>query len=237
MDRIKQLLFEDKQDWIGPKVWAYLTANPTFLLTTLYLCISGLGLVYEYVLFGKFGINVLDYSEAADFFLAAFKRPEAFLSSIAIVGSLIFYRVVANFARRQRNVALRIILLFISWPGLFRREILAPLGAIYFVFVYVSLAEIEARSLVFSSDTIATIGSRFGAPQKARIIPIGATERFIFGVQYSDELIRLRQTDGRVDIAPLIIAIPFTNIVGIRYQNTTIKGMGDPSYNGTQATP
>lgn len=216
---IMKLLFEDKEEWIGPRVWDYLVANPTFLLTILFLCISGLGLLYEYVLFAGFGINVLDYSEAADFFLAAFKRSEAFLTGIGVAGSFVFYRVGANLARKQRNVLLRGILLSVCFLGAFRREILVPLGVIYFVGLFVIFADEESRRLVRSPDSIATISSRFGTPKKFQVILIGTTERFIFGVPYSE-------TGSFSDNTPLIIAIPFKNIVRIGYQNPTLEGRG-----------
>ncbi len=216
---IMKLLFEDKEEWIGPRVWDYLAANPTFLLTILFLCISGLGLLYEYVLFAEFGINVLDYSEAADFFLAAFKRSEAFLTGMVAAGSFLLYRVGANFARKRRSVLLRSILLSICFLGTFRREILVPLGVIYFVVLFAFSAIVESRKLVRSPDSIATISSRFGTPEKFRVILIGTTERFIFGVPYSE-------TGSFSDNTPLIIAIPFTNIVRIGYQNPTLEGRG-----------
>ena len=221
MDRIKKLLFEDKQDWIGPKVWAYLMGNPTFLVTSLYLCISSLGLLYEYALFDEFEINILDYSEAADFFLAAFKRPQAFLNSIMIVSTLVVYRIVANFARKQRSTIIRVLLLSFSFVGLFRREILVPIGVVYFLLFYIIAAEREAQRLVLQPETTATISYRFGASKKATVVPIGTTERFIFGVQYSDEL--NRSQDDKAKITPLIVAIPFTNIARIEYQNLTFE--------------
>ncbi|MBW2738008.1 MAG: hypothetical protein JRE64_03975 [Deltaproteobacteria bacterium] len=229
MNRIRQLLFQDKPDWVGHRIATFMAGNPTLLLTSSYLLISGLGLLYEFVLFTQFGVNVLDYSEAADFFLAAFKRPEALFSSCAIIATLVFYRVIANYARKQKNKALRIILLFFSWVGLFRRKILIPFGMIYFFFFYGMAAQSEAQRIVFRSNEIAIISTRFGAPSEYQIIPIGATERFIFGVQWSEEFDSLRQTDDYTEIKPLVTAVPFTNIVKIEYRHASISGRGRPS--------
>ena len=132
MNGIMQLLFQDKPDWVGPRIVAYMAKNPTLLLTASYLLVSGLGLLYEFVLFSEFGINVLDYSDPADFILAAFKRPQALLSSLIIVATIVIYRAIANYARKRKSKALRIFLLFFSWIGLLRREILIPLGLFYF---------------------------------------------------------------------------------------------------------
>lgn len=219
MVRVKKLLFEDNEDWVGLKMWAYLKKNPTFLLTCLYLSVSGLGLLYEYILFREFDINILDYSEAADFFLAAFKRPDAFVASMAIVLTLVFYRVVANFARKQPNLYIRFLLLVMAFVGLFRREILVPLGAVYFLFFYVAAAKWEAQSLVFGSQAVATITTRFGTPKKSGLVLIGATERFVFGVQQSDQVNGPHERG--TEVKPMIVAIPFTNIINIEYQNAT----------------
>ncbi len=124
---------------------------------------------YEFVLFNQFGINVIDYSEAADFFLAALKRPEVYLSALIIVGSLFLYRIIANYARKSENMFTFVILSLISFIGLFRREILIPIGLFYFFFFYVSLAKIEARRIVFYTDNVAAVFTRFGSPKEFKI--------------------------------------------------------------------
>ena len=103
MGRLQRLLFEDKQEWIGPRVWHFLVANPSLLVPMLYILISGTGLLYQYLLFSRFGINVLDYAHAKDFLLVAFKTPAAFNASVLIAGSLVFYRVVVNYARKKKE--------------------------------------------------------------------------------------------------------------------------------------
>lgn len=216
--RIKQLLFVDKQDWIGPKVWAYLAENPTFLVTILYVIISGLGLLYEYFLFEYFEINVLDYSEAADFFLAAFKRPEAFILAVMISGALLYYRALANWTRKRSNIE-RYFSLLICWPGWFRREILIPLGLALFFYSYISWAGHEAQSLVQTSNTIVSISPRFKPQKEIRVIPIGTTEKFIFGIPFSNKLANIRKLDCFVETLPEIVAIPLTNIAKIEFQN------------------
>ena len=117
MGRLQRLLFEDKQEWIGPRVWHFLVANPSLLVPMLYILISGTGLLYQYLLFSRFGINVLDYAHAKDFLLAAFKPPAAFNASVLIAGSLVFYRVVVNYARKKKNIIVRFFLLLLSCQG------------------------------------------------------------------------------------------------------------------------
>lgn len=65
---------ESKDGLIGSFV-----SNSTFFLSGLYLFATAVGLIYSWVLYGRFGINIFDYSEVGDFLLAAFKNPLAFL--------------------------------------------------------------------------------------------------------------------------------------------------------------
>src|SRR5215217_6264203 len=82
----------------------FFLANPTVVLSLLYLYVTAIGMLYSAVLYGRFGINVFDYSEIGDFLLAAFKNPVAFLSGgllAAMGGALLSYRAAAviRFAR------------------------------------------------------------------------------------------------------------------------------------------
>jgi hypothetical protein len=45
--------------------------NPTFVITLLYFYVTANGIVYSASLYARFGVNVFDYSETADFLLAA----------------------------------------------------------------------------------------------------------------------------------------------------------------------
>jgi hypothetical protein len=83
----------------------FFLANPTVVLSLLYLYVTAIGMLYSAVLYGRFGINVFDYSEIADFLLAAFKNPVAFLSGGLLAGvgaALLYYR--ASAVRRRVQV-------------------------------------------------------------------------------------------------------------------------------------
>src|SRR5215213_5447662 len=73
----------DKINW--DKIKGYFLDNPTLALTLLYLYVTAVGMLYSAVLYGRFGINIFDYSEIADFLLAAFKNPVSFLSPVILV--------------------------------------------------------------------------------------------------------------------------------------------------------
>src|SRR5215210_163569 len=90
---------ESKQGWAG-----LFLSNSTFFISALYSFATAVGLIYSWVLYGRFGINIFDYSEIADFLLAAFKNPIAFGSAglLGAIGSVLFlYRASASGTRRQ----------------------------------------------------------------------------------------------------------------------------------------
>jgi hypothetical protein len=82
----------------------FFLTNPTVVLSLLYLYVTGIGMLYSSVLYGRFGINVFDYSEIGDFLLAAFKNPVAFLSGglLAAVGAVLLYYRAFRVRRRLR---------------------------------------------------------------------------------------------------------------------------------------
>jgi hypothetical protein len=84
----------------------FFLANPAVVLSLLYVYVTAIGMFYSAVLYGRFGINVFDYSEIGDFLLAAFKNPVAFLSGgllAAVGGALLSYKA-ATVRRRVEEV-------------------------------------------------------------------------------------------------------------------------------------
>jgi hypothetical protein len=73
-------------DWSGVKDFLlnYILNYATLLSTLLYLYVTALGIIYSAALYGKFAINIFDYSEISDFLLAAFKNPIALFSAVLV---------------------------------------------------------------------------------------------------------------------------------------------------------
>ena len=63
---------EEKDNRWG-KATEFFFDNPTLFLTFSYLYATGTGILYSAALYGRFGINIFEYSELPDFLLAAFK--------------------------------------------------------------------------------------------------------------------------------------------------------------------
>ena len=68
-----------EEDTRRGQVKDFLGKNPTFVLTLLYLYATAIGMYYSAALYSKFGINIFDFAEMADFLLATFKNPIALL--------------------------------------------------------------------------------------------------------------------------------------------------------------
>jgi len=58
-------------------------AHSGFALTGLYLLLIGIGMMYEWWLFFRLGVNILYYAQAADFLLVPFREPLVILVSLA----------------------------------------------------------------------------------------------------------------------------------------------------------
>lgn len=225
----EDFLFRDKPDWVGPKIVQYLLGNPAILLTATYVLISGLGLLYQYILFDSFGVSVIDYAKPEDLFLAAFKNPSAMFSGAVIGASMVFYRHLAKYAQKRENWLVRSVLLMISWIGLLRREVLIPIGICYFIFMYAHAAELEGNRLINASNNVVGVTSK-SDPKKFELLPIGSTGGFLFGVELDDQLKKAKQTERHSSLKPVIRAIPFSEIARLDYESSEFYVGGWRSY-------
>ncbi len=57
----------------------FIFENYTPIFGLLYVYSTGIGIVYSYLIYSKFRINIFDYAEIGDFLLAAFKYPSVLL--------------------------------------------------------------------------------------------------------------------------------------------------------------
>jgi hypothetical protein len=93
---------EGKSRWDNIK--GFFLENPTFALTLSYLYVTAVGMLYSAVLYGRFGINIFDYSEIADFVLAAFKNPIALVVTGFQVALLYIMGYVNAWLTLRRNI-------------------------------------------------------------------------------------------------------------------------------------
>jgi hypothetical protein len=164
------------------KVKTFFRENPTFVLTLMYVDLTGIGLLYSWLFYRHFGINTFDFAEIGDFLLAAFKVPAVTFS--ALLAQVLF-------------VALPFIIVRVSLPS-GPSGLLAPLflGAAFVVFLltlviplrfaYSQAEAIKAEAIKQGKQTQATVRYRtFSSPStgqvtKSGVALIGATQKVVF---------------------------------------------------------
>ena len=86
----------------APTQLASLWANhPGLLITTAYLIITAIGLVYDAGFYAKFRINIAEYAETSDFLLAAARAPLIILLSLLPIPLLLVVGWFDRWARRR----------------------------------------------------------------------------------------------------------------------------------------
>jgi hypothetical protein len=70
--------------------------NPTFVSSLLYLYVTGTGILYSFILYRQFRINIFDYSEIGDFLLAGLRNPLALLFVAFQIGLLLLLIAITN---------------------------------------------------------------------------------------------------------------------------------------------
>jgi hypothetical protein len=113
---------DEQKNTRGGKVVEFFRNNPTLVLTLLYLYVTAIGLIYSWVLYRRFGINIFDYSEISDFLLAAFKNPLVFVyvgaqGVFVLLPWLRIFRKSSNTAeviRSRTTIRLSISIIFLA---------------------------------------------------------------------------------------------------------------------------
>lgn len=83
----------EKKDNNKIEILPVLKQHPAIFFTIAYIYITLIGIIYSFVLYNRFGINIFDYAELNDFLLAAFKD----LYTIGIIFSLLIYILSVKF--------------------------------------------------------------------------------------------------------------------------------------------
>ena len=181
-------------------VIAFLRAHPAFAGTALYLYVSAVGSVYQWVYFSAFGINIFDFAEANDFLLAAFRRPAALvllLSSLGIFGILMLASdTIAGFgtsvAGRLSEAKSRVTrsagrgIGFLSQGGFwetragswFVQTLIAVAFVAYTILPIVIFAVADARRTKMSAELVSV--ELRNSTEAYRLVFVGTTERFVF---------------------------------------------------------
>jgi hypothetical protein len=188
---------DEQKDTDWSKVKEVALDNPTFFLSLLYLYATGIGLVYSATLYGRFGLNIFDYSEISDFLLAAFKVPAVFLTMLWIGVISVFIARLSGISKKEvveRQVAIEetvepsrpdfeLPVLLTGYRGLFVGLILSAfILSVAFPF---GSAIAKASSIKDGEQTAVDVRYRSYSGSgdqaiKPGLQPIGATQKAIF---------------------------------------------------------
>jgi hypothetical protein len=86
----------------------FLREHPAIAVSLVYLQVTTVGVVYSWVLFRRFDINIFDYAETNDFLLAAFRDPIVFgmsMLTFVIYSSLVLAMHIYTRRRMEKHVA------------------------------------------------------------------------------------------------------------------------------------
>jgi len=167
------------------KIKGYLLDNPTLALTLLYLYVTAVGMLYAAVLYGRFGINIFDYSEIPDFLLAAFKNPIVLLLTGFQV--FLFYGYIVMLTFRKQRVHERQEARERVWA-----IVVSTLSGVAFLGVTCTFALVTASSFKNGNKSAVEVRYRSFSGSAGQVtVPglefIGATQRAAFFYDVDDK--------------------------------------------------
>jgi hypothetical protein len=160
-----------------------LDQHPGVVLTAAYLLLTAVGITFEFWLFQRFGINVLDYSETSDFLMAVIREPLVIVLSVLPLPVLWLYlranrwlrarsaRYDAYFARYEGG----------AWSRDGRRFTYPLFVVIYFLLFILQYTEYVADRLKAGIGKEVRVELASGPPiPPGRSLLLGTTGRFVF---------------------------------------------------------
>ena len=217
---IVNLLFVDNPNSILDRSLSFLANHPALYLTVFYVFFSALGLLFEFSLFSWFEVNIFNYLDASDLFLAAFKYPRPLILSFFYFLLFFLFHFIAKKLLATKYIWPK-LLFIVFWPGLLKRDIIIFISFAFLFATYTTGAYLKAHHLVYKTNrTVTVVTTENNKPQEFQMIPIGSTERFLLGIEYTTTLTDARLCDNELaSFNVLVRAVPFSNIVKIEYRN------------------
>ncbi|MEE9142825.1 MAG: hypothetical protein V3U59_08935 [Gammaproteobacteria bacterium] len=148
--------------------------NPALLLTALYLLASAIGMLFAWVYFREFGINIFHYTEVGDFLLASFREPITWVTVIAAVALIAFDNAMS------RRVEARSKRAWLRWYGSPRYRRINFIALVVLVVVYIWLfASLAARDVYEGFGNRVTVKLADDTTTNDAVL-LGTTIQFLF---------------------------------------------------------
>jgi hypothetical protein len=179
-------------------------------LTIGYAFLTIVGLVYSYIFYKLFGINVLEYSETSDFIAAAVREPVAVLLCVA-PGVVLWLFVLLRRAARRLSPRYDAYALRheTRYGTAYRRFFMVslPLLLVIYALTFSSIyAQASAERLRHGKGTMVRVLRTTAVPSdSARKVLVGTTAKFFF---FYDTLLRTTDVVPVGNVAAVTIDLP-----------------------------
>jgi hypothetical protein len=199
------------------KVKTFFRENPTLVLTLMYVDLTGIGILYSWLLYRQFGINIFDFAEIGDFLLVAFKAPAVTFS--ALLAQVLFVALPFIIVRVFSLSGLALLFgTAIAFIVLLTMTLVIPVGLAYSQADAIKQVDEQAQATVryrtFS-------GPSSGQVTKSGVALIGSTQKVVFFYDVDENYARTP-----IVIARTTIVIPHAQIVWIEVPDRGVEGVG-----------
>lgn len=172
-------------DLVGPEpetIRALLRDHPALALTGSYLLVAVIGLTYDVLLFGEFGIRILHYADTSDFLLAAVREPVAIVLFLAAFPAMWLLRRFDGWMRKRWPRATR--LMSFGWSrSPVAQTLLYGISVLLYAWLFTGLyAEwVSDRIKEGTGDRVVVeLGSGEVLGDDEDVLLIGGTSRYVF---------------------------------------------------------
>ena len=199
------------------EVKTFFRENPTLVLTLMYVDLTGIGILYSWLLYRQFGINVFDFAEIGDFLLVAFKAPAVTFSALLVQVLFVALPFIIVRVFSLPGLALQFGTAF-AVVFLLTITLVIPLGLAYSQADAIKQVDEQAQATVryrtFS-------GPSSGQVTKSGVALIGSTQKVVFFYDVDENYARTP-----IVFARTTIVIPHAQIVWIEVPDRGVEGVG-----------
>jgi hypothetical protein len=174
-----------------------LTQHPGVLISALYLLASAIGMLDSWWYYRHFGVNVFLYSDLADFLLASFRSPTAWLIVLWTV-AIAAWEYTASLRRSRSPSRWRVL----RWLGSRRyRQASVVLAVVFVVGYIVFYAGLRADTIIDGRRGQEVHVSFATSPADDRTaVLLGSTLNFVFLLQRAEGLVSVHPYENVLTI-------------------------------------
>ena len=184
----------------GLRFWDYAREHPGFALSACYLLVSAIGMYYTWYTFMQFGVNIFDYANTDDYFVAALKKPMLTGACVLfVVGHWWFVR----WSERSEDNSL--VDRYLKVP--FFLGVSAMVIAT--VFVVESLEDVNGLICSDAGEFVVTLRQPV---ETKRMVVVGTTSKWVLGFEAADRKDRCGDDGMIAESRPPLLGVPHSEV-------------------------